>query len=45
MDRKTPLPESILNNLNFVKNGFHHSRFPANLPCKVFKKRRTAAFY
>ena len=41
-DRKTPLPESIFNNLNFSKNGFHHSRFPANF-LKVFKKRRTAA--
>ena len=41
-DRKTPLPESILNNLNFPKHGFHHSRFPANF-LKVFIKRRTAA--
>ena len=35
-DRKTPIPES------FPENGFHHSRFPANFP-KVLKKRRTAA--
>ena len=29
-DRKPPLRESILNNLNFTENGFHHSRLPAN---------------
>ena len=29
-DRKTPLHEPILNNLNFAKNGFHHSRFRAD---------------
>ena len=38
IDRALPLPESILNNLNFPKNGFHHSRFPANF-LKSFKKR------
>ena len=27
-DRKTPLPDSIFNNLNFRKNGFHQSRSP-----------------
>ena len=41
-DRKTFLPESILNNLNFTKNGFHHILFSANC-LNVFKKRRTAA--
>ena len=43
-DRKTPLPESILNTLNFPKNGLHysHSRFPA-IFLKVFKKLRTVA--
>ena len=37
-DRKTPLTESILNNLNISKNGFHNSRFPENFP-NIFKKR------
>ena len=41
-DRKTPLPESILNTLNFPKNGLHHSRFPA-IFLKFFKKLRTIA--
>ena len=37
---KKPLPEFILNNWNFPKNGLHCSRFPENF-LKVFKKRRT----
>ena len=41
---KKPLPESILNNLSFPKNCFHHRRFPAYF-LKVFRKRRTAALY
>ena len=36
-DRWTPVVESILKNLNFTKNGLHHSRFAANF-LKVFKK-------
>ena len=36
-DRKTPLPDSIFNNLNFPKNGFHQSRFRKKKV--VFKKR------
>ena len=38
-DRKTPLPESIVTNLNFPKNDFHHSRLLANF-LKVFWKSR-----
>ena len=41
-DRKTLLPESIFNNLNFPKYGFHQSHFHTNF-LKVFKKRWTAA--
>ena len=37
------LPESILNNLNFPKNGLHHIRSPA-IFLKIFKNRRTVAF-
>ena len=40
---KKPLPESILNNLDFPKNVFHHRRFPANF-LKVFRKRRAATY-
>ena len=29
-DRNTPLHEPVLNNLNFAKYGFHHSRFTTN---------------
>ena len=43
-NRKKRLAESISNSLNFAKNRFHHSRFPANF-LKVFKKRRTVALW
>ena len=39
--KKKPLPESILNKLNFPKNGFHYRCFSANF-LKVIRKRRTA---
>ena len=41
-DRKTSLPEFILNNLNFPRNGLYHRRFHENF-LKDFRKRRAAA--
>ena len=38
--KKKPFPESILNKLNFLKNGFHDRRFPANV-LKLLRKLRT----
>ena len=38
--KKKPFPESILNKLNFLKNGFHYRRFPANV-LKLLRKLRT----